>query len=258
MVETNNQKNTDYGKVSVIMPNFNGEKFLRESIDSVLSQSYQNLELLFVDDCSTDGSLDAVKSFSDDRIRIFSTEVNGGAAKSRNLAIENATGKWIAFLDSDDIWLSEKLEKQLSFMTEKGAGFSFTQYDVVDENGEKKATFTPKAWEYSFDDILKHNYIGCLTAIYDAEKLGKVYMPENAEKREDVACWFNILKTGTNAYCLGEILAKYKLHANSVSANKFKMIKYQWRLYRKFLKFNPFKSLFYLIGWAVRGLRKYK
>ena len=258
MANTKNSINTDYGKVSVIMPNYNGEKFLKETIDSVLSQTYQNLELIFIDDCSTDGSLEIVKSIKDDRLIILSTEENGGAAKARNKGIDYATGKWLAFLDSDDLWTSDKLSRQLSFMVEKDVAFSFTHYDVINELGEKQTEFRPKKTEYTYKQILKHNSIGCLTVVVDVEKVGKVYMPEEAVKREDFAAWISVLEKGEKAYCLDQTLAKYRLHANSVSSKKVKMIKYQWRVLRKVFKFNPFKAVFYLVCWAVSGVFKYR
>ena len=258
MANTNNSIHTDYGKVSVIMPNYNGEKFLKETIDSVLSQTYQNLELIFIDDCSTDGSLEIVKSIKDDRLIILSTEENGGAAKARNKGIDYATGKWLAFLDSDDLWTSDKLSRQLSFMVEKDVAFSFTHYDVINELGEKQTEFKPKKPEYTYKQILKHNSIGCLTVVIDTERVGKVYMPEEAVKREDFAAWVLVLKDGKKAYCINEILAKYRIHTNSVSSKKSKMVKYQWQTLRKVFKFNPFKAFFYLVCWAVSGVFKYR
>lgn len=248
----------DYGLVSVIMPNYNSEKYVEATVKSVLAQTYKKWELIFVDDCSTDKSLEIVKSFDDERIKVFQNEKNSGAAVTRNSAIEKAKGSWISFLDSDDIWLPEKLEKQISFMYDNDIAFSYTDYDVLNENNERISTFIPRLDVCSYNDILKHNHIGCLTAIYDSGKLGKVYMPVEAVKREDVACWLKILKTGKKAYCLHECLAQYKVHSNSVSSNKFKMMKYQWRVYRKVEKINLIKSIYYLACWAIKGILKYK
>ena len=136
-VETNIsvKASTDFGLVSIVMPNYNSEKYVRATIQSVIAQTYQNWELLFVDDCSTDHSLDIVRAFGDPRIKIFENEKNSGAAVSRNYALRMAQGKWIAFLDSDDLWEPEKLEKQLAFMVEKGYHFTYTYYRVCN-NGE--------------------------------------------------------------------------------------------------------------------------
>lgn len=248
----------DYGLVSIIMPNYNCEKYISETINSVLAQTYQNWELLFVDDCSSDSSLEIAKSFEDERIRIFSKDKNGGAALARNKAIEEAKGKWIAFLDSDDLWMPEKLEKQITYMHNNNISFSYTDYDVIDESNKTISTFKPRLDVCKYKDILKHNHIGCLTVIYDSEKLGKVLMPTNAPKREDMACWLSILKNGEQAHCLHECLARYKVHYNSVSSNKLKMMKFQWQVYRKVERINLFKSLYYLSYWAVMGVLKYR
>ena len=248
----------DYGLVSIIMPNYNSEKYVGETIQSVLNQTYQNWELLFVDDCSTDNSLEIVRSFGDDRIKILQNETNSGAAVSRNYALRLAQGKWIAFLDSDDLWIPEKLEKQISYMNDNDICFSYTDYEVIDEDDQLISTFIPRLDVCTYKDILKHNHIGCLTAVYNAEKLGKFFMPVDAIKREDLACWLSILKTGVQAHCLHERLAKYKVHSNSVSSNKFKMMKYQWLTYRKVEKLNFFKSTYYLFCWAITGVFKYR
>lgn len=248
----------DYGLVSIIMPNYNSEKYIEATIKSVLAQTYQNWELLFVDDCSSDRSLEIAQSFEDERITILFTDKNGGAALARNKAIEKARGKWIAFLDSDDLWMPEKLEKQITYMQNNDISFSYTDYEVIDENNKTVSIFKPRLDVCKYKDILKHNYIGCLTVIYDSEKIGKVLMPVNAVKREDLACWLSILKNGAQAHCLHECLAQYKVHSNSVSSNKLKMVKYQWQVYRKVERINMFKSVYYLAYWAVTGVLKYR
>ena len=248
----------DYGLVSIIMPNYNSEKYVEATIKSVLAQTYQNWELIFVDDRSTDKSLDIVRSFGDDRIKIFQNEVNSGAAITRNKAIEEAKGRWIAFLDSDDLWVTEKLEKQIMYMHDCEICFSYTDYHVIDESNKVITTFRPHLDVCTYEDILKHNHIGCLTAIYDSDKLGKVFMPVDAIKREDFACWLSILKNGVQAYCLHECLAQYKVHSNSVSSNKLKMMKYQWQVYRKVEKLPVFRSINYLAYWTVMGVLKYR
>ena len=136
--------------------------------------------------------------------------------------------------------------------------FSCTAYDVIDENDVTISSFDPHKDVFCYGDILKHNSIGCLTAIYNAEKLGIVSMPTNATKREDLACWLKILKNGIDAHCLHEILAKYKTHSNSVSSNKLKMMKYQWRVYRRVEKINILKSAYCLVRWAINGVLKYR
>lgn len=253
------QEKQNYGKVSIIMPSYNTAKFIDEAINSVIKQTYIDWELIIVDDCSTDETdVIVAKYLTDGRIKYFKNEVNSGAAVTRNRALNEVTGKWIAFLDSDDLWAAEKLEKQLSFMSNGDIAFSFTDYDVIDETGIVKTTFVPRKESYTYKDILKSCSIGCLTVVYNAELLGKVKMPESAEKREDVACWLSILKNGTNGTCLHISLAKYRMHSHSVSSKKVKMLKYQWRLYRKIENLTFFKSLYYLANWAVNGFFKYK
>ena len=248
----------DYGLVSIIMPNYNSEKYLNDTVKSVLSQTYQNWELLFVDDCSTDNSLAFACSFEDERIRIFQNKTNSGAAISRNYALRMAKGKWIAFLDSDDLWMPEKLEKQITYMQTNDIAFSFTDYDVIDESNQIVSTYKPHLDVCKYKDILKHNHIGCLTVIYNADRLGKVLMPTDAIKREDMACWLHITKKGVQAHCLHECLARYKIHSNSVSSNKLKMMKYQWQVYRKVEKLSKPKSVYYMTCWAIMGVVKYR
>ena len=257
-VEKQQTSVADYGLVSIIMPCYNSEKYIEATIKSVIAQTYRNWELLLVDDCSSDASIELAKAFGDERVRIFSMSENSGAAATRNNAIDEARGRWIAFLDSDDLWMPEKLEKQLKYMVEGGIAFSYTDYEVLDENDRLISTFRPKLSVCRYTDILKHNHIGCLTVIYDSDKLGKVFMPTEATKREDVACWLRILKTGEAAYCLHECLAKYKVHSSSVSSNKLKMIKYQWLVYRRVERINLLGSAFYLVCWAIMGFFKYR
>ena len=255
MLKTDNNKQ-DFGLVSIIMPNFNSAKFINETVDSVINQSYKNWELIIVDDCSTDNSIEILSQYTDDRIRLIKSEQNYGAALSRNKAIEAANGSWIAFLDSDDLWAYDKLEKHLSFMVDKSAVFSCTDYKVIDGDRKEVSQFSPKKDEYFYNDILKHNCIGCSTAIYDAKKLGKVYMPL-AEKREDFACWLEILKRGYSVCYFHEFLAEYRVHGKSVSSKKSKMIKHQWNVYRKFERLSIFKSAYYMLHWALKGFFKY-
>ncbi|MBQ7232386.1 MAG: glycosyltransferase family 2 protein [Clostridia bacterium] len=249
---------TDYGLVSIIMPNYNGAKYLKDTIDSVIAQTYSNWELLFVDDCSKDESMEIIRSYKDSRIRLLQNETNSGAAVSRNHALKEARGKWIAFLDSDDLWKKDKLLLHLQFLIENQISFSFTSYSVLNSDNDVVAEFTPKKDTYDYNTILKHCYIGCSTVIYDSEKFGKVYMPTDAIKREDFACWLKILKMGETATCFHENLTTYRVHNNSVSSNKFKIIKYQWNVYRNIERLSLLKSFFLMFHWAVKGFFKYK
>lgn len=247
-----------YGLVSVIMPCYNAAAYIGETIESVLAQTYTNWELLIVDDHSTDDSLSVIARYDDPRIRVLSTAENSGAAVARNVAIEAAQGRFMAFLDSDDLWHPEKLSEQLAFMQERDCALSFTHYAVINGEGEQITVFSPKKDTYSYNDILKHCYIGCSTAIYDAEKVGKVGMPTDAIKREDAACWLRILKMGVDAYCLHQNLMTYRIHTDSVSSNKVRMIKYQWHLYRKVEHLSLLRSAYCMTHWAIKGFLKYR
>ena len=247
----------DYGLVSIIMPNYNSEKFIKATIESVIAQTYKNWELIIVDDCSTDDSLSVIEQYDDDRIRVLKNEKNSGAAVSRNNAIEAANGRYIAFLDSDDLWDKDKLLMQLNFMNEKQCAFSFTHY-YFDKNDGVLREFSPKKDKYDYKTILKHCYIACPTVIYDSSILGKIFMPVGAVKREDFACWLQILRKNVQAYCLHKSLTTVKIHTDSVSYNKTKMIKYQWNVYRKVEKLSVVKSLYYMAHWAIKGVLKYR
>lgn len=224
-----------YGKVSVIMPNYNSEKFLAQTIESVLNQTYSNLELVIVDDCSTDTSLDIIKAYQekDERVRLYINEENKGCAYTRNVALREAKGDWIAFLDSDDLWLPEKLEKQLAFMVDNGYEFSYTNYNRIDENNVdlKEVISGPKV--VTKRKIFRYCYIGCLTAMYKAEPMGVIQVEEAIRNgRNDYALW---LKAGRirKCYLLDEVLSTYRLRRKSLSHGSFKkLLKYQYELFR--------------------------
>ena len=248
----------DYGLVSVIMPSYRSERFIRSAIDSVMAQTYQNWELIIVDDCSPDGSVEIISKYGDPRIHLIRNQHNCGAAVSRNNAIENARGRWIAFLDSDDLWDPNKLLHHLGYMVQTGSAFSFTHYAMRNAQDGSVTVFSPGDRVYDYHTILKHCYVGCSTVIYDSLKLGKFYMPVEAAKREDFACWLQILKTGINATCLQECLTTYTVHENSVSSNKLKIVPYQWNVYRRIEGLSVLRSLYYMAWWTVLGLRKYR
>ena len=245
-------------KVSIIVPMYNAEKFIGKAIESVLSQTYENWEMLIMNDVSTDNSLAVVNEFAkkDERIKIVNTEKNVGVVKGRNNLIDLASGKYIAFLDADDYWHSEKLEKQIQFMKEKNASISCTEYTRVKENGEKINEVVIKP-EISYTDMLKNNYLGCLTVIYDVEKIGKRYFKE-LEKNEDYVLWLEIVKDVKTIYGLKENLAYYRVLDNSRSSNKAKTAKVRWEIYRKVEKLSLLKSVYYFLHYAVRAVLKSK
>ena len=245
-------------KVSIIVPMYNAEKFIGKTIESVLSQTYENWEMLIMNDVSTDNSLAVVNEFAkkDDRIQVVNTEKNMGVVKGRNHLIDLANGKYIAFLDADDYWQSQKLEKQIKFMKEKNASISCTEYTRVRENGEKINEIVIKP-EISYTDMLKNNYLGCLTVMYDVEKVGKRYFKE-LEKNEDYVLWLEIVKDVKTIYGLKENLAYYRVLDNSRSSNKSKTAKVRWEIYRKIEKLSLSKSIYYFMHYAVRAVLKSK
>ena len=244
-------------KVSVITPAYNAERFIEDTIKSVLEQTYENLEMIIVDDCSTDNTEKIIKKYMklDNRIIYKKLEGNSGAAVVRNAAIEMATGRYIAFLDSDDLWDENKLEKQISFMEENKIGFSFTGYRTMEEDGvlTHKEISVPK--EIDYNGLLKNTIIGCLTVIIDKEKVGEFRMPL-IRAGQDTATWLSILKKGHKAYSLGESLATYRLVKGSISSNKFKALKRTWNLYVNIEKLGLIKSTYYFINYALNAIIK--
>ena len=250
------EKEIEKEKVSIIVPMYNAEKFIGKTIESVLAQTYQNWEMLIMNDVSTDNSLAIVSLYAkkDERIKIVNTEKNAGVVKGRNFLIDLASGKYIAFLDADDYWHNEKLEKQIKFMKEKNASISCTEYTRVKENEEKINDVIIKE-EISYNDMLKNNYLGCLTVIYDAKKIGKRYFKE-LEKNEDYVLWLEIVKDVNTIYGLKENLAYYRVLDNSRSSNKVKTAKVRWEIYRKIEKLSLLKSIYYFLHYAIRAVLK--
>ncbi|MTC44403.1 glycosyltransferase [Providencia sp. wls1922] len=236
--------------VSIIMPCYNAEQYIKESINSVINQTYKNFELIIVDDLSTDRSIDIIKSFNDDRIKLIQLTQNGGAGVARNTGIEAACGRFIAFLDSDDLWRPNKLEIQLEYMLSGSYPLSYTQYQKFTQEGKGKLVIPPNTVTYN--ELLYCNVIGCLTAIYDTKIVGKQFMPL-IRKRQDMGLWLKILSQGHTAYCCPQVLADYRTDSG-MTQNKLDAAKYQWKFYRQELNFNIIKSTKYFIGYAIKGV----
>lgn len=243
--------------ISVITPVYNSEKYIANHIKSIQAQTYSNWEHILVDDCSTDSSKALILSFceKDPRIKYHSLNTNSGAGVARNKAIELAKGRYIAFLDSDDLWYPEKLEKQLYFMQKNNHHFTFTDYDQVDIEGQTLEKLIKCKSIVTYKNALYKNPIGCLTAMYDVNFYGKQYMP-SIRKRQDYALWLKLLKK-TNGYGLNECLASYRIGNNSISNNKLDLIKYEWKIYREVEGFPFFKSSFYLVSAILIKLKSY-
>ncbi|MFN3554385.1 MAG: glycosyltransferase family 2 protein [Bacteroidales bacterium] len=242
--------------VSIITPLHNSAQYIAETIDSVMAQTYTHWELIIVDDCSEDNSFEIAQDYArkDARIKLLRLTQNSGAAVARNTAIEKAEGRFIAFLDSDDQWKPQKLEKQLSFMIANNHAFAFTAYEKMDEKG-KPAGSIDVPLSVSYKDLLRTCSIGCLTVIYDTHLLGKVFMPL-IEKRQDYGLWLKILKTIPKAYGMQEKLALYRVRSNSLSGNKINAARYQWKVYREVEKLNLFKSSYYFTNYFLHGFIK--
>lgn len=233
--------------ISIITPSYNSEKFIGQMIESILEQSYTNWELLITDDCSTDNSCAIIKGYmqKDERIKLFRLTKNQGAGVARNESIKNASGRYIAFCDSDDMWKPNKLETQVKFMMSHNYYFTFTSYDIVNEEGRKIGYVGAKR-QLSYASLLRSNEIGCLTCMYDSNFLGKMYFP-TIRKRQDWGLWLSIIKKSKRAYGINESLAIYRNRGASISSNKLEMLKYNFRLYNEVEKFTKVKSLILLM-----------
>ena len=244
--------------VSIITPCCNAAKHLTQTIESVLGQTWNDWEMLIVDDCSSDGSDDIIKAYAkkDPRIKYFRTSKESGSpAIPRNLGIKNARGRYIAFLDSDDMWLPNKLEIQmLAFQNNKDAAIVFSYYEKVPENGIRSGRVVTSPRQITYNDLLYGNVIGCLTGVYDTEKVGKVYM--KLIGHEDYSMWLEILKSGFVGVNTCDIHALYRVRDGSVSADKLKAARWQWNIYRNIEHLTFFKAIACFAAYAIRGIRK--
>lgn len=244
-------------KVSIIMPTYNCGKFIKQSIDSVLAQTYKDWKLIIVDDCSTDHTYDEIKPYLDEHSNIvyYKLEFNQGAAAARSKAIELADGEYVAFLDSDDIWDPDKLEKQLYFMEQNGYEFSCTGYRLMDEDGESLNVAYLPLKKVDYKCCIRHSDpIGNLTVMYNQKKLGKFVVP-SIKKCNDYALWLQVLKR--TKYCCGlpEVLATYRSgRTGNVTGNKASKGKYFWQLYHDIEGHNALRSAYEVGCWAfVKG-----
>lgn len=237
-------KNFIPGLVSIIMPSYNTGRFLLETIQSVQNQTYQNWEIILVDDCSTDDTLEILSKINDSRINILINKTNSGAAVSRNKALQASKGEWIAFLDSDDLWTPDKLEKQIKFMKDNNYEFSCTYSSYIDENSipiGKIDTAPKRINKYA---MFAYNWIGCLTVMYHYPTVGLIQIAD-IKKRNDYAMWLKVIKK-VDCYCLPEVLAHYRVRKKSVSHDSyFKLIKAHYQLFRECEKQSFIVSVFF-------------
>ena len=241
--------------VSVIMPAYNAARFIEQAVESVVAQTYTHWELLIVNDCSTDTTSQMIHQLmaKHSQIRFFDQKINQGVAKTRNIAIDAAAADYIAFLDSDDIWLPNKLEKQLAFMEQHQASVCFSAYQRIDaDNNDLNQVKIPA--EISYKQLLKSNFIGNLTGIYNVNKLGKCRL--EPVKHEDYVAWLKLVKQAGKAYGINEVLARYRVYGQSTSSNKLKTIAWQWKIYRTSQKLNMIQSLYYMSCYAYYAIQK--
>lgn len=247
----------DYGLVSIITPSYNSANFVVDTIEAILRQTYPHWELLITDDCSTDNSVEIIEEYTrkDLRIKLQKLEKNSGAGVCRNKSIEAARGRYIAFCDSDDVWMPQKLEKQLAFMEKKGCALSYSSYILMDEDRNEKGIMVCMR-KIDFASMKRDDGIGCLTAMYDTEKVGKMYM-SSIRKRQDWGLWLEILAKCKVAYGIKEPLAYYRIRSGSISNNKFALVKHNINVYRIILKFSTLKAyLFFLFVFMPTYLWK--
>ena len=242
--------------VSIIVPVYNAVKYIETTIEMVSRQTYKDWELILVDDASTDGSADLIEklvSSQGKRVRLIRKNVNEGAAAARNTGIDASAGRYIAFLDADDVWMPDKLQKQIAFMEKTGAAFSFHSYEFGDDKANPTGKIVRAPKTLSFRQALSRTVIFTTTVMFDTEKIDMeiIHMPQVPS--EDTATWWRILKSGYVAYGLDENLAIYRRPARSLSSNKFIAIQRIWFLYRNIADLSVIQSVFYFVGWAVRA-----
>lgn len=246
--------------VSIITPCYNGSKYVSETIESVLKQTYKNWEMLIVDDGSKDNSAEIISSYAknDNRIRLIQ-QPNGGSANARNHAIREAQGQYITLLDADDLWEPNFLEEQIQFLKEKNAELIYSSFIMIDENSKVILKPYRIKEKVTYKQMLVTDYIPTVSGFYDCSRIGKVYLHEELKSLlDDYAFWIDIIKETKIAYGNPKILARYRVLANSATGNKKKMIKKHILFYRNYLKLSWFRCFYNTFVWGVRGLRKYK
>jgi len=241
--------------VSIVMPAYNAVSYLSCAIQSAVDQTYNNWELLIVDDASTDSTLELAFEWAkkDPRIKVLPLGENQGVTKARNTALGQASGKYIAFLDSDDLWDPLKLQTQINFMESRECQISYTAYRRIDENNKILGHVSPPA-RITYPDLLKSNFIGNVTGVYNAKTLGKQYLEDF--RHEDYVAWLKLVKRAGEAFSVGQELASYRVYTGSISSNKLRTIGWQWRIYRESQALNLVKSAWLLACYGVYALLK--
>jgi len=241
--------------VSIIMPSYNTANYISLTIESVLKQTYNNWELIIVDDCSTDNTDEVVAKYDDKRIIYLKNKKNSGAAVSRNKALKNARGKWIAFLDSDDLWYSTKLEEQIKFMKKNDYSFSYTNYREIDESGKENGFEVSGPRKITTRGMYHYCWLGCLTVMYDAEKIGVIQIVD-IKKNNDYAMWLKVIKK-TDCYNYDKVLAQYRKRSGSISNHGYlKLVKWHYKMFKEAEKKSSIVSLFFTLENLIYGYWK--
>lgn len=246
--------------VSIVTPMYNGERFVSQTIESVLSQTYQDWEMLMVDDGSKDRSTAIVEGYArkDSRVKLI-RQPNGGSASARNHALREARGRYVCFLDADDLWDRAFLEKQLAFLRQKDAGIVYASYRRINEHGEAILRPFIVPGKVNYKGLLKTCSISCLTALFDREKTGENFFNESLRSmRDDFVFWLTLLKKVDYAYGNPEVLASYRVFSTSTTGNKKKVMKPQFMVYYRVEKLGLVRSVYYFIHWAINGFLKYR
>lgn len=240
--------------ISIIVPVYNAEKYIEETINSVLNQTYTDFELILVDDVSKDKSVEKIEAFKDSRVRLIKLPINAGAYAARNKGLEEAKGEYIAFLDADDLWEPDKLKLEYEFMREENAGFVFTGYEFADSDGKGLGKIVKVPATITYRQALHNTTIFTSTVLIDRAKISDDLIKMPNIKSEDTATWWRILKAGNIAYGLNENLVKYRRSAGTLSSNKFSAIKRIWNLYREIAELSVPAAAFHFCGWAINAV----
>ncbi len=248
------------GLVSIIVPVYNAEKYILETLACVVAQTYPRWELLLVEDGSGDSSASVIEAYIENsgetRMRLIRQHVNRGAAMARNRGLREAAGRYIAYLDADDLWPPEKLERELKFMEERGAAFAFTGYEFADERGKGTGRVVRVPETLSYRQALRNTTIFTTTVMFDTDKIDKELLEMPMIKSEDTALWWKVLRSGYTAYGLDENLAKYRRQGKTLSSNKLEALRRIWNLYRRAEGMSVLGSAWHFCFWAVRAVKR--
>lgn len=242
--------------ISVVTPVYNAEKFIENTINCVLNQTYDNIEMILCENGSTDNTKEILQGINDPRVKVIFLEDNAGAAEARNMGVREAKGDYIAYIDADDVWMPDKLEKQIAFMKEKDAAFCFTGYEFANEDAKPLGKIVSVPETITYKQALRNTTIFTSTVCFDMRKLSKDRIMMPCIKSEDTALWWRLLREGVSAYGLNENMVLYRRPATSLSSNKVEAVRRIWNLYRKSEKLNIFVSAICFVGWGFRAVKR--